>query len=236
MNYIKHYDILVSRAKNRNLDVYTEKHHIIPKCIGGTDDLTNIVELTPEEHYVAHQLLIKMYPDNRKLIHAAVMMTVDNLTNRRRTNKLYGWLRKQHAKAISINQTGNLNSQAGRFWIYNISTGEVKRIKSQDVPYGWIRGKTPNTLCEICQQETGSKQRRFCNEHRPKSIPPVSKMSKGNDTAKKLSDYCKSRTKEEHPQFGKRWIHNHEKQKMVPLAEIEKYLLKGWKKGKLKCL
>ena len=37
MNYEKHYQLLIERAKNRILDLYFEKHHIIPKCIGGTN-------------------------------------------------------------------------------------------------------------------------------------------------------------------------------------------------------
>ena len=57
MNYKKIYENLMSRAKNRSiLQGYTEKHHIVPVCIGGDNDKENIVKLTPEEHYLAHQL------------------------------------------------------------------------------------------------------------------------------------------------------------------------------------
>lgn len=68
MNYKKHYDLPITRGKNRMLEGYVERHHIIPRCMGGTDDLENLVDLTPEEHYVAHQLLVKMNPTNHKLI------------------------------------------------------------------------------------------------------------------------------------------------------------------------
>lgn len=37
------------------------KHHIIPKHAGGTDDITNLVELTIEEHALAHKLLYEKY-------------------------------------------------------------------------------------------------------------------------------------------------------------------------------
>lgn len=52
MNYQKIYQNLVQRSKNRILEssVYTETHHIIPRCIGGSDFANNLVELTPEEH------------------------------------------------------------------------------------------------------------------------------------------------------------------------------------------
>jgi hypothetical protein len=56
MNYKKIYDQLVERATSRILEDYTETHHIVPRCMGGTDSLDNLVELTPEEHYLAHQL------------------------------------------------------------------------------------------------------------------------------------------------------------------------------------
>lgn len=37
------------------------KHHIIPKHAGGTDDPSNLVELTVEEHAEAHRLLFEQY-------------------------------------------------------------------------------------------------------------------------------------------------------------------------------
>jgi hypothetical protein len=100
MNYKKHYDLLMNRAKNRVLEGYVEKHHIIPKCLSGSDSHENIAILTPEEHFLAHQLLIKLYPGSRDLIYAAQLMTVHH-TNVRVNNKLFGWLRKQCALAMS---------------------------------------------------------------------------------------------------------------------------------------
>ena len=43
------------------MHIYTHKHHIIPKHIGGTDDPSNLVELTIEDHAIAHRHLWKMY-------------------------------------------------------------------------------------------------------------------------------------------------------------------------------
>ena len=57
---------------------------------GQQDDKSNLVELTPEEHYVAHQLLVKMYPDIDNLVYAANKMTVTS-KNTKRNNKRYGW-------------------------------------------------------------------------------------------------------------------------------------------------
>lgn len=94
MNYKKHYDLLIERSKNRVLEGYFEKHHVIPKCLGGKNDKDNLVLLTPEEHFLAHQLLIKIYPNSPPLINAAVIMTTHH-TKQRANNKLFGWLRRK---------------------------------------------------------------------------------------------------------------------------------------------
>jgi hypothetical protein len=90
MDYHRIYNRLIERGKTRIIHEYTEIHHIIPKCVGGSDFPDNLVKLTPEEHYVAHQLLVKIYKDNDKLVYAACMMVPD-----RPNNKLYGWLRRK---------------------------------------------------------------------------------------------------------------------------------------------
>jgi 5-methylcytosine-specific restriction endonuclease McrA len=61
MNYQKLYDQLIERAKLRVLDGYCEKHHIVPKSLGGSNNKENIVSLTAREHFLAHWLLFKIY-------------------------------------------------------------------------------------------------------------------------------------------------------------------------------
>ena len=105
MNYEKHYNLLIERAKTRVIEGYTEKHHIIPKCMGGNDDASNLVELTAEEHYIAHLLLVKIYPNKGKLIYAANMMTVD-AHGGRSSNKRYKWLKEKWIEQLRKDATG----------------------------------------------------------------------------------------------------------------------------------
>ena len=98
MNYKNHYQLLVNRAKNRILEGYCESHHIVPKCLGGSNDPSNLVRLTAEEHFLAHQLLVKIHPDNAKLALAVSMMCIKN-PNHQRNNKMYGWLRRAFSEA-----------------------------------------------------------------------------------------------------------------------------------------
>jgi hypothetical protein len=57
--YKKWYDNIIDAAKKREISGYTEKHHIIPKSLGGSNDSANLVALTAREHYVCHWLLTK---------------------------------------------------------------------------------------------------------------------------------------------------------------------------------
>lgn len=75
MDYKKIYDLIIEKAKNRNLEGYTERHHIIPKCIGGNNDKSNLVKLTAREHFIVHKLLCEIYPNESKLHWAAFMMS-----------------------------------------------------------------------------------------------------------------------------------------------------------------
>lgn len=138
MDYKKIYDSLITRGKNRVLESYKERHHIVPRCMGGSDDKENLVDLTAEEHYVAHQLLVKIYPKNHSLARAAQMMIPN-----RKTNKLYGWLRKRFSEAMSIGQSGSRNSNYGKMWISN-GIEEKKIVKGLDIPEGWEKSRLSN--------------------------------------------------------------------------------------------
>lgn len=113
MDYAAHYNRLIARARHRILTVYRERHHVVPRCIGGSNDRENIVALTPEEHFVAHQLLVKMHPGNFALVWSASCMT--GATSRmQRSNKLYGWLRRRFAQMVSERHTGCARSAEAR--------------------------------------------------------------------------------------------------------------------------
>lgn len=62
------------RAKEEIFDEYTERHHIIPKCLGGSDDESNIVVLLYREHVIAHMLLARIYSDNESILFAASLL------------------------------------------------------------------------------------------------------------------------------------------------------------------
>jgi hypothetical protein len=76
MNYTKVYNQLMERAKGRKPEKggYYESHHIVPKCMGGSNDKENKVKLTYREHFIAHWLLHREYPTNKSLAAAFHIM------------------------------------------------------------------------------------------------------------------------------------------------------------------
>jgi hypothetical protein len=100
MDYAKAYERLIGRARGRILGGYSESHHVLPKCMGGGDEPENLVDLTAEEHFVAHQLLVKMHPENGRLAFALIALCMDR-DGVRLNNKLFGWMRRRASKARS---------------------------------------------------------------------------------------------------------------------------------------
>jgi hypothetical protein len=179
MDYKKHYDLLIERAKTRQLTGYVERHHIVPRCVGGTDEKSNLVELTPEEHYVAHQLLVKMYPENDSLVYAANKMTVSSKTVKR-NNKRYGWLKRRY-QSVCKKRVGKKNASYGRSWYHDPVTLENGKFLLEDIPAGWVKGRVPapvNTECTVCGKDTGGTMSKWCNKHRPKKEQTVFRSDK----------------------------------------------------------
>ena len=180
MNYQKHYDALMNRAKNRLLEGYYETHHIIPRCMGGKNDADNLVDLTAEEHYVAHQLLVKIYPDNSKLVYAANMMTVSSHFNVR-NNKLYGWIRKKASEASKGQIPWNRGKTLSPF------SDETKRKMSEarkgKIP--WNIGKTLSPLSD--------EHKRKLSEASKGKIPWNKGKTHSDETKRKLSEASKGK-------------------------------------------
>ena len=103
--YTTIYYNIVNRAKSRILspDVYTEKHHIIPKSLGGDNSKDNLVSLTAKEHYICHMLLPKMTKgkNKSKMIKAAWMIATMGNKNQLRikvSSRIYCKLKEEWIK------------------------------------------------------------------------------------------------------------------------------------------
>lgn len=63
MDYGRIYrDFIADRRRiEPTLEGYTEKHHILPRALGGGNEAENLIRLTPGDHFFAHLLLAKMH-------------------------------------------------------------------------------------------------------------------------------------------------------------------------------
>ena len=163
MNYQRHYDLLIERARNRTLEGYCERHHVIPVCMGGGDEKGNLVKLTAEEHYVAHQLLVKMYPENYKLVFAANRMTHGG-KDAIRNNKLYSWMRKKFSKALSRNLKGRKMSKENFLAIMKANTCRLKTIEEVDKIRKTMTGKPPSRRCQEASKKSSKMRDKFHSE------------------------------------------------------------------------
>ena len=105
MDYKGLYDSLMEKGRLRSIEGYKEKHHIIPRCLGGSNAAENIVELLPEEHFMAHLLLLKIYPDAEKLSYSMLMMA--SRRGVKINSKIYGMLKRK----VSLAKTGKKHTK-----------------------------------------------------------------------------------------------------------------------------
>lgn len=188
MDYRKHYNLLMEKAKKRTItdkNQYTEKHHIIPRSEGGTDEQKNLVILYPREHFIAHWLLYRENPTVSRS-YAFNMMSCNRNGTYKVSSRAYAEGVEAAAKACStlqkgrkgINKDGKVKyvyeyeldmyyekgwkkggiqskKQKGRFWSNN---GAVEEL-SHTLKEGWKRGRLKsNTQSKKAVSKNGKVQ------------------------------------------------------------------------------
>ena len=97
-------NILNTRGRFNCGNEYHERHHIIPKCLGGSNEEENLIDLFAKEHFIAHKLLAQENPDNNSLVFAWTCMAFPNNNVQKRyeaTPEEYEEAKKAISKAMS---------------------------------------------------------------------------------------------------------------------------------------
>lgn len=146
MNYQKIYnDLCTSRQKLRGTikrkgDGYN-KHHIIPKCMGGEDKKENYVLLTFREHIIAHQLLHEIYPESSELTYAFLRMIQSSRSDRKENT-------------YKIDKKGNKVH-------YSINSKELEKLRNNSIEYlrkiNLGRKQKPESIEKMRQKKIGYK-------------------------------------------------------------------------------
>lgn len=171
MDYLKIYNQLIKPSSNRKLSCYIEKHHIIPRCMGGGDEIENIVELTAREHFIAHRLLCEIYPQNVKLKHALWLMNEGITLNKYSpSSRTYQRLKEERSRLMSGN-----NSLIGKKIIQYDLNGNFIKIWNSIKYTGKVIGVSDGDIVAVCrgrQKSAGGYQWKYYEEDFPKTIQP----------------------------------------------------------------
>lgn len=95
-HFFNRYLKFVNYCRNTSKDGYTEKHHIIPKSMGGLNTSDNLIELTGREHFIAHVLLWKSYR-NKQTNFALWSMRMNDKRMNKFSSKTYETLKIEHS-------------------------------------------------------------------------------------------------------------------------------------------
>jgi hypothetical protein len=193
MNYEKIYNDIISKARSEDRKkikggIYYERHHIIPRCLGGSNDKSNLILLTAKEHYICHRLLSLIYPNNNKLKYAVWCM-INGLGNPSRyipSGKIYKRLRELHASTTTSIETRKKISNSNKGKVRSKET--LKKMSLAQI------GKTRSEETKKKMSEAGK-----LRTHTKESKEKMSGKFKSEATKKKMSDSLKGRVfSEEH--------------------------------------
>lgn len=189
MNYTHIYNSLIVKRKFEVLSDGFERHHIIPRSLGGDNKKSNIVRLTPREHFIAHLLLARIYrgtPKSYPMIKALFMMRCSwNHEGRVLNSRWYEILKMEHSKQQSTLMRGRGNPLFGKKWFHK--GGVSKIFDPSNVPDGWEPGKFPKEISKVCV-ECGSTFKAKANSRSKRCPGHRRKMGPTDETSAKYKE------------------------------------------------
>ena len=216
--YQEWYNSLISNAKNRSIEGYTEKHHIIPKSMGGSNDSDNLVKLTAREHFIAHVLLTKFTESTHKakMIHALWRFCVGGNKNQKMvSSRYYEKLRIQFSELMQEKMTGENNTFYGKTHSaearQKISQAGIGRKMSQETKQKLSDANKGKILSVLTEDGL-----RRIKEYRASQVFTEESLAKRGKVISSLI-----------------WINNGIKNARVQPDVLDKYTNDGWVKGRL---
>ena len=144
--YTKWYNLIINRAQNRKIEGYVERHHIIPKSLGGNNKKSNIVSLTAREHFICHWLLTKMTTGEfkMKMCMALVMMKASHKNHQRYntplTSRVYLFIKEQAVEGFRNGTKKRVDNGTHNFQLLDRSA--QKHLMFDHTVYDWYHAST----------------------------------------------------------------------------------------------
>lgn len=198
MNYKRIYNELIENAKERINEGYVERHHIIPKSLGGSDEISNIVELTPREHFLAHLLLYRIYPDKHEMVYAFWMMS-----NRFKnfSSRVYEEAKLAFSKTISERMCGENHPMFGK----NHTKETINKISKKRKEQGnYWEGKTHTSESKI-KMSKSAKNKNMSEEAKDIRNKKMSEYWTGRKKSEEQrKNIAKAKMDKNNPMYGKK--------------------------------
>ena len=215
--YTRWYYNITTNARARQLpkESYIEKHHILPKALGGNNSEINLANLTAREHFVCHLLLTKMTTGyHLELMRFAVGKFTQVAPGQKR--KFTSWEYKKIRENISQARTGKKHSKETRKKISEKRKGKAPWNKGLT---GFTHSdesnkKRSNTLSgkvrseEFCQKVSASKKGHKAGMTGKKHGENFSKQIKAAWREKQASGYVSPLKDKPKPERSKEHIAN----------------------------
>jgi hypothetical protein len=153
MNYQYIYNNLINNAlamgRTKKTNDGLDRHHIIPKSLGGSNDASNLVLLTGKEHYLAHKLLVKMHigADRKKMIYALWWMSKTKITGKHSNKTRITSRNYEHSRKLFIEANVNGDPIRKEKFKKNRTTG---LYKYDDISMGKSLSRT---LAKLTKEE-----------------------------------------------------------------------------------
>lgn len=175
MNLQKLHDAIIEKAKTRGtVEGYKETHHILPRSMGGGDEVDNLIELTAKEHFVIHHLLAKIHGGPMAQAFGMMCLAKNAKTNKRDyivSSRVY----EQARVLISEQRKGKPMKEETRRKISESSKGV---LKSEETKAKMRKPKTKEHALNISKARMGSKNPMFGKPSPTKGIPHSEEMRK----------------------------------------------------------
>ena len=164
-----------SQSRKRNDTEYYEKHHILPRSLGGNNTSENLVFLTPREHILCHWLLYKFSLNENKSKMAHAFWSMCNLRSKSNKRKIPSLrileaARIAHIESLRETMSGDNNPMANRkgpFTGKNHSREHILKISGEG---NFMYGKTHTEAArqKISESKIGKKRIPFTDETKQK--------------------------------------------------------------------
>lgn len=198
MNYQNCYNRIIQNSVSRdNVVGIFEIHHIIPRSMGGSNDPSNLVKLTPREHYIVHHLLWKIHKNSEM---SCAFWAMSQMTKGSKiSSKTYEKLRTDRIEFLRTQNTGKRLSEETKKKIGEKSKGRTHSEETKKKISDALIGKTVSefTKEKIREANLGKKYSdetcKKISDGQKGRLSPRKGVTLSEETKKKISETKKSR-------------------------------------------